>query len=233
MNICCLKHVSFEGPGSIAQWARSRGHDLKIVEVYLGGDFPELNSFDCLLVMGGPMNIYEDKKYPWLIPEKALIRQAIQSGKQVVGVCLGAQLIADALDVPVSRGHSSEIGWFAIERSADCPPEFALPERLRTCHWHGDTFALPAGARLLASSAAYPNQGFLYEDRILAWQCHLEATPDSLQALVHNCAEEITDGPYIMDADTLLSEPAETYASMQQFLFRQLDRLSEHPVHSS
>lgn len=225
MRICCLKHVPFEGPAAIADWATSRGHSLQTVEVYLDDALPALESFDMLLIMGGPMNIYEHTAHPWLLAEKALIRNAIEGHKQVVGICLGGQLSADALNAPVTRGDQVEIGWFDIERSPDFPTSVDLPQQLRVYHWHGDTFAIPDGAQRIACSAACPNQGFIYQNRVLAWQCHLETTPVSLNALIANCGDELTDGPTIMDAQTMEAEPAETYEAMQQVLFGLLDQL--------
>lgn len=225
MKIICLKHVPFEGPAAIADWASNRGHRLETVEVYLGEALPPVESFDMLLVMGGPMNIYQDAKYPWLVTEKALIRAAIGAGKLVVGICLGGQLIADAMGAPVTRGEDLEIGWFDIQRSPDCPTGFNIPETLRVYHWHGDTFAIPEGAHRIASSTACANQGFLYQDRVLALQCHLEATPDSQNALISHCADELIDGAYIMDTETMRAEPETTYRTMQQVLSSLLDRL--------
>ena len=225
MKITCLKHVSFEGPASIADWANQHGHTIETVEVYLNETLPTVDSFDMLLVMGGPMNIYQYEEHPWLVAEKALIGAAIQAGKRVVGICLGGQLIADVMGAPVTRGKQVEIGWFDIQRGLECPPNVVLPESLRVYHWHGDTFAIPKGAQRIASNATCENQGFVYENRVLAWQCHLETTPESLNALIENCADELTDGPTVMDAETMQSEPPETYATMQKVLFRLLNQL--------
>ena len=154
MKILCLKHIAFEGPGAIALWAQQRGHDLQIENVFQNARLPSSKTFDTLLVMGGPMNAYEDNKYPWLAKEKTYIRSAIVSGKHVIGICLGAQLIADALGALVTAAPEKEIGWFTIHHDAECPDAMQLADPLRALHWHGDTFALPAGARRLAYSAA-------------------------------------------------------------------------------
>jgi len=225
MNILCLKHVPFEGPASIAAWAATKDYALTEFPVYEGGELPELDSFDCLLVMGGPMNIYEEARYPWLEPEKTLIRSAIEAGKYVIGICLGGQLIADVLGAPVTQGKEAEIGWFPIQRAETCPNHLKLPEELRVFHWHGDTFAIPQGAVRLAGSFACRNQGFLYKERVLAWQCHLETTPESLQALAETCGDEIQPGKFTMNTATMTGEPADTYKRMQEVLFKLMDAL--------
>jgi lipoate-protein ligase B len=176
--------------------------------------------------MGGPMNIYEIEAHPWLIAEKALIVAAIHAGKYVIGICLGAQLIADALGATVNAGAQPEIGWYPIQAAADCPDWLALPSELQVMHWHGDQFELPAGATRIASSAVCANQGFLYGERVLAWQCHLETTPESLRALIDHSAEELKAGPSVMTPEALQAEPAETYTRMREVLFNILEGLT-------
>ncbi len=219
MKILCLKHVPFEGPGAIALWAQQRGHELVIKSVFQSEPLPPIESIDLLLVMGGPMNIYEHDTHPWLVDEKAYIRSAIDAGKQAVGICLGAQLIADVLGGQVTEGPQKEIGWFPIE--LDRPSA----QTLRVCHWHGDTFSIPAGAEHIARSEACAHQGYLYENRVLGLQCHLESTPESLALLIAACSDELVDGPTIQDAETMLAEPLQTYEAMQAVLFELLDGL--------
>ena len=225
MKILCLKHIAFEGPGTIALWAQQCGYELRIESVDQNKPLPALATFDVLLIMGGPMNVYQDAQYPWLETEKNYIRAAIDSGKYVIGICLGAQLIAHTLGAAISQGAHKEIGWFPIQPSADCPTAIQLPDELRVLHWHGDTFALPDGAHPIALSAACPNQGFLYQDRVLALQCHLEMTPQSLALLIAACSNELIDAPYIQTAEKMRTEPAATYERMQSVLFKTLDTL--------
>ena len=225
MKILCLKHIAFEGPGTIALWAQARGHELAIESVFQNRPLPSPETFDALLVMGGPMNIYEDVIYPWLTREKAYIRSAIAAGKHVIGVCLGAQLIAHVLGAKVTAGEHKEIGWFPIQPSANCPATLPLTGELRVLHWHGDTFEIPQGAHAIAHSAACANQGFLYRDRVLALQCHLEMTPQSLALLIAACSTELVDAPYIQDAATMQAESEATYEEMQAVLFEMLDAL--------
>ena len=159
MRLICLKHVPFEGPAAIADWARSRGHKLDCVDVYAGEPIPAPSELDLLFVMGGPMNIYEESRFPWLREEKKLIHAAIREGKGLVGVCLGAQLIADQLGAPVTRADETEIGWFSVKRRSDCPPDLPLPEELTAYHWHGDRFAIPRGADHILRERRLPGAG--------------------------------------------------------------------------
>ncbi len=226
MRLLCFKHVPFEGPAAFSEWAAQRGHELTSVEVYAGEALPGPEDYDLLLVMGGPMNIYEEAEHPWLAAEKAAIRAAIKTGKYLVGVCLGGQLIADQLGGPVSRGDASEIGWWQVYRQSDCPPGLPLPEELRVYHWHGDCFQLPPGARSLLASEACALQAFLFEDRILGFQCHLETTRESMEALIAACGDEIGSGPFVQDVATMQAEPESTYQRMQGVLFELLDTLT-------
>jgi GMP synthase-like glutamine amidotransferase len=228
MRIVCFKHVPFEGPAAFSNWAESRGHELKSVEVYRGDSLPSTQDYDMLLVMGGPMNIYQETQYPWLAAEKSAIREAIQAGKFAVGVCLGGQLIADVLGQPVTRGAEVEIGWFPIERAEDCPAALPLPESLRVYHWHGDTFEIPEGATRLFSSAGCLNQGFLFEERVLGLQCHLETTRESMSALIEACADEISEGRFTQSAEVMQAEPDGTFARMQSVLFALLDQMTRN-----
>jgi GMP synthase-like glutamine amidotransferase len=230
MRIQVLQHVPFEGPAGIAHWAAQHGHPLTIAHLYRGDPPPALDTFDRLVVMGGPMGIYDEQDHPWLAVEKAFLDRTIAAGKSIVGVCLGAQLLADRLGVRVSRNAHKEIGWFPIELTAEAlsDPVFGpLGPGLTVYHWHGDTFALPPGATHLARSAACAHQAFLHGGRVLGLQFHLETTAESLAALAANCAGEIVPGPYVQDAATMLAAAPADYARINAALFGILDRLPQ------
>ena len=226
MRIACFKHVSFEGPASIAGWASSRGHSLEEIDIFDGTELPKPDQFDMLLVMGGPMNIYQETEFPWLAGEKQAISDAVAEGKYIVGICLGAQLVADVLGGPVRRGNDVEIGWLPIRRSDFCPEQLPMPEEIRVYHWHGDTFTLPPESALIASSVGCANQIFLQKEQILGLQCHLETTPESVKALIGACSNEIVDGKYIQSAEEMLNEPNATFEQMHDALFAMLDHLT-------
>jgi len=199
---------------------------MDCIEVFRGASLPAPADYEMLVIMGGPMNIYQESIHPWLRAEKAMIRAAIQAGKYLVGVCLGSQLIADQLGSPVFRGEFAEIGWWPVARTRDCPQAFPCPQTLPVFHWHGDTFGLPVGARHLIASGGCASQGFLQGDRILGLQCHLEATPASVNALVDACGHEISEGLYCQTASAMRAEPQATYEAMHAVLFQQLDMLT-------
>jgi GMP synthase-like glutamine amidotransferase len=212
LRIHAVQHVPFEGLGHIAQWITAQEHPLTLTRLYAGETLPAPKDFDRLIIMGGPMNIYEDEQYPWLIQEKTLINQAIDSGKSIVGICLGAQLLADALGSPVFAGPEKEIGWWPIsltEAGKNTALLRDLPDRTTVFHWHGDTFDLPRGAVHLAESAACGQQAFLYDHRILGLQFHLESTPATVGEILTHCGHELVTGRYIQtEAEIVAASPA-------------------------
>jgi GMP synthase-like glutamine amidotransferase len=229
MRIQCLTHVPFEGPAGIADWAQARGHGIDVAPLYAGAVPPGPATYDWLVVMGGPMGVADEDAFPWLVPEKQAIRDAVGAGKTVVGICLGAQLIAEVLGGRVYRNAHREIGWMPIEltpEGLESPLVRFLPQSLQVLHWHGDTFDLPPGAVHLARSDACPHQAFLYDGRVLGLQFHLESTPTSVQDLVTQCAEELRPGPFVQSAERILSAGPEDYGRINGALFGVLDRLA-------
>ena len=228
MRIHYLQHVPFEGPAAIAGWAAERGYNLSSTALYAGEALPSPGDFDWLVIMGGPMGIYEEAEYPWLFKEKAFLDKAIGAGKTLIGVCLGAQLLADVLGARVYRLPDKEIGWFPITltEAAGSTKLFAfLPKSFDVFHWHGDTFDLPQGSVHLASSAACVNQAFLYDGRVLGLQFHMESTPSSVHEIVANCGSELVQGPYIQSVERFLAAGEDVYQRLHSALFGILDRL--------
>lgn len=179
MRVHWLQHAEHEDLGCIAPWLAAREAQVTMTALWRGDALPRVTDFDALIVMGGPMNIYEHDAHPWLVPEKQLIRAAIDAGHKVLGICLGSQLIADVAGGPVTRNAHSEIGWFDVSLNAEGrrEPLFAgWPDRFCAFHWHGDTFAIPPGATNLMSSEACAHQGFVVGDRVIGLQFHLEVT---------------------------------------------------------
>lgn len=216
LRAVCLMHEPFEGPGFFAEVLRDAGFGLRDIRVYAGDALPALEDFDFVLLMGGGMSVNDEAVLPWLAPEKAFIRSAIGAGKPVLGICLGAQLIASALGARVYRNAQKEIGWFPIEAvralgdriGASLDAAFPLSGPLEVFHWHGETFELPEGAELLAKSQACAHQAFRLGQRVCALQFHPEATPESVLALVGGCRSEIVHAPYIQpEADILAERP--------------------------
>jgi GMP synthase-like glutamine amidotransferase len=229
MRIHCLQHVPFEGPAAIADWAAKRGHSLVISRLYAGEALPSPDVFDWLLIMGGPMNIYQELQYPWLAAEKACIDQALAADKTLLGICLGAQLLADRLGSPVYAGPEREIGWWPLsltEAGRQSRLFGDLDEPLQAYHWHGDTFELPSGSVGLASSSACAQQAFLYDQRVLGLQFHFEVTADSMRRLIDHCGEDIVPGSYVQSAEQMLAAPPAVFERLHETLYCLLDRLA-------
>jgi GMP synthase-like glutamine amidotransferase len=207
MRIRCLQHVPFEGPAHLATIAREREMPLATTRLFAGEPLPGIGEFDLLAVMGGPMGVHDDAIYPWLADEKRMIESSIRAGKRVLGICLGAQLIADVLGARVFRNRHREIGWFPVRRAEEagaCAIGRSLPDRFHAFHWHGDTFDIPTGAIRIAESDACRNQGFVWKDRVAALQFHLEATPESVSALLDNCGDELDGSEFVQARDAIL-----------------------------
>jgi len=233
MRIHFIQHAPFEGIGSIADWAASRGHDVSGTPVYLEA-FPHPGEFEMLVVMGGPMNVYQEREFPWLAEEKRFIRAAIDEGKLVLGICLGAQLLADVLGGEVVRGEQPEIGWYPVELTVaggDSAVFRVLPTRFETLHWHGDTFTIPPEAVHTASSAVTPNQAFEYANgRVVALQFHLEATLGSWSELAQECADELSvPGTWVSSAGEMFLS-TERFERNNELLFDLLDAMAAHGV---
>lgn len=204
-----LQHVVFEGLGSMEPVLRKRGHQLTSTHLYKNQELSSVSEFDWLIVMGGPMGVYDEEKYAWLGAEKRFIKETIESGKIVLGICLGAQLIADVLGARIYENSHREIGWFNVRRSPDMDGTIlseVIPEEIEVFHWHSDTFDIPQNANVLAESEACQNQGFIWHDRVIGFQFHLETTFQSASALVENCGEELGDSQYVQTGKEILSD---------------------------
>ncbi len=182
-------HVAFEGPGVIESWAREKNHRLEYTRLYEGDSLPELKEVDMLVIMGGPMNVFDFHLHPWMQDE--------------------------------IEWHNLQflpaLGEFRICKN--------LPATRKVLHWHGDSFPIPEGAIRIASSTAFPNQGFIYKSKAIALQFHLEVTPESVRGLVENCGDELVPGPHIQTEKQILGETG-YYESNQQVMFQFLNYLS-------
>ena len=206
MKIHYLQHVPFEDVSYMGNWARENGIHFSRIRLYENDPYPPLSDVETLIIMGGPMGAGDDQIYPWLKSEKAYIRKAIQKNKIVVGVCLGAQLIAMVLGAKVYPNPHKEIGWFPVHKTPQAHNTSIgkiLPESFMAFHWHGDIFDIPKGAVHLAESKVCKNQAFVYLNRVIALQFHLESTQSSIESLIQNCRDELISAPYIQTADQI------------------------------
>jgi GMP synthase (glutamine-hydrolysing) len=206
MKIHYLQHVPFEDVAYMINWAKENGIFLGRIRLYENDPYPPLSDVEALIIMGGPMGTGDDQIYPWLKSEKAYIQEAIHNNKTVIGICLGAQLIVAVLGAEVYPNSHKEIGWFPVyttPQSHNTSLGKILPERFTAFHWHGDTFAIPDGAVRLAESRVCKNQAFVYRERVIALQFHLESIESSVESLIQHCGNELTSAPYIQTEDQI------------------------------
>lgn len=185
MRVLILQHHPEEGPGSLGEFLLGKGADLATVHAYKGEQPPAgPEGFAALVSMGGPMNVYEEDKYPWLAPENRLLAKSAHAGLPILGICLGAQLLAKALEAKVVRSPQEEIGWYDAELTAvaEADPLLAgVAPKVPVMQWHGDMFQVPEGGRLLATGQPCPHQAFGWKNAY-GLQFHVEVTPEILKA---------------------------------------------------
>ena len=214
-----LQHVPFEGPGSIRSWLQAAGYDVTHTRLFEAADFPDAKIIDLLVIMGGPMSVNDEDEFPWLVAEKEFIRKVIGLGKPVLGICLGAQLIASAMGARVFPNPVKEIGWFPIYGVvAGDGSVFRFPAAQTVFHWHGETFDLPSGAKRLAGSEGCENQAFQLGESVIGLQFHLETTPESAREIVSHCRAELIPGRYIQTEEEILSASSNRYQSIHQHM---------------
>ncbi|HEY0257266.1 MAG TPA: type 1 glutamine amidotransferase [Candidatus Methylacidiphilales bacterium] len=224
MNIAVLQHAAFEGPGEIAAWAEHHGHSVRVHHLYRGDALPPADAFDLLVVMGGEMNIYQYRDWPWLKAESAFIKSTLAQGKRGLGICLGAQLIADALGAQVVQNPMIELGWLPITWTNEARSAFPdVPANSTVLHWHGDTFGLPPGAIRLAASEGCAEQGFLIPNQCLGLQFHIEVDSTLVQEYVKGQGEWPT-GPHAQTPEAILAKAASYCDQNRKLLHGMLDQ---------
>jgi GMP synthase-like glutamine amidotransferase len=216
LRLRVFQHVPHEGLGSLESYFVARGAEIAYTRLFTGELPPSRDAFDFLIVLGGPMNVDDEALYPWLAPEKAAIRAALDAGKPVLGLCLGAQLMAVALGGKVTRNLHREIGWWPVERLAEAKGNWAaqcFPASFTAFHWHGDTFSIPAGATSLFCSEGCAHQGFAWGDHAVALQFHPEITADAINAWIAAAeaegGAELRSSAYVQDGATMQREAAD------------------------
>lgn len=184
----CLQHLPNEGPGHAADWLAAHGHSLTFTHLFAPDPvFPAMAEFDGLLVLGGAMSVYDEAAFPWLIAEKAFLREVLRAGKLTLAICLGAQLVAQALGGEVRPNPDPEIGFWTVRFSAkslEHPLLRGWPEKAAVLHWHVDTFTVPPGAMRVGMSAGCATQGFVWGDGTIGLQFHPEMTVEMVGQLL-------------------------------------------------
>jgi GMP synthase-like glutamine amidotransferase len=238
MKIIVLQHVPFEGPAAIQDWADRNNHTLERICCPDNANYPAIDSFDCLIIMGGPMSVND--QLPWMTAELAFIRECIDAEQYIIGICLGAQLIAQAIGGSILKNSVREIGWLpvqAVKHPSASSSAHAhdhhwvsniLPEQFTPLHWHGDTFTLPATASVILSSEGCAHQAFILGQHVLGLQFHLEFDTATASRVATECADELADGgPYVQSAETILHQP-DNFKQANALLFKLLDALQQH-----
>jgi len=193
MNVLIIKHVEIEGPGLIEDCLRQQRITYQILSLEPSLPLPKLDNLSHIVILGGPMNVYEEYRYPFLKDEDLFIKEAIQRGKSVLGICLGAQLIAKALGAKVFKAPIKEIGWYdvSLTKIGSEDPLFSnLPKTFPVFQWHEDTFEIPTAGKLIATSNSIPHQAFRYGDNAFGLQFHLEVTREMITEWIKTYEEE-------------------------------------------
>ncbi len=208
MRLHYFQHEPFESPFIIEEWAVKNSIVLSSTHFYKESALPNLNEIDWLVIMGGSMSINDEGEYPWLAEEKEFVLQAIKTDKTVIGICLGAQIIANVLGSEVFPNSYKEIGWFPVTWQNEA---FSLggfkdfPKEMMVMHWHRETFDLPQGSILLASSEACQNQAFVYNQKVLGLQFHMEFNEAAIDGMLSNCDSELVSDRYIQSKQEIIS----------------------------
>ena len=226
LRIHCLFHSPLGGEIHLPAWAANRGYELLESLVPETPSLPTPQRADCLVVLGGPMSAWDEKAHPWLTREMQAMEAFMAAGQPVLGICLGAQLLARILGARLYRGSCSEIGWFPVNATPEArnhPIGEVMPDRFEAFLWHGDTFDIPEGAVHLAESAAFPNQAFAL-GQVLALQFHLEARPDWVKRLSLRDADQLEISDTVQSAEAMLAVPEETFRENNLIMERLLDR---------
>jgi len=184
MNILIIKHIDIEGPGLIEYYLNQEKIPYRILNLEANSRLPKIDDLSHVILLGGPMNVYEEDQYPFLREEDLFIKEAIQRGKVVLGICLGAQLIAKALGAKVFKAPVKEIGWYDVSLTGigSIDPIFSkLPDTFSVFQWHEDTFEIPHAGKLIATSSSVPNQAIRYGENTYGLQFHLEVTEEMIK----------------------------------------------------
>jgi GMP synthase-like glutamine amidotransferase len=220
-KVLVFRHVSHEGLGSIEPYLKELQVPIDYRNLFLNDPIPDSPSdYDFVISMGGPMNVDETEKFPFLLKERAFIAQAIGNGIPVLGICLGAQMIARALKARVYAGPKKEIGWYPIRFTKEALTDPLLGEVAHSepmvFHWHGDTFDLPEGAVLLASTDLFRHQAFRFGSHVYAFQFHIEVTPDMIKEWILKGEEELNSVKPPVSKSTILDSTSKYEAPLKR-----------------
>jgi GMP synthase-like glutamine amidotransferase len=226
MRIHCLQHVPWHGRAYLPLWAAAAGHDWQVTLVPEADRLPAPEDFDALVIMGGPMSLREQAKYPWLIAEQRLLEEVLRREQPFLGICLGAQMLAAVHGAPVRLGRHSEIGWYPLKVTDEAKDTWlgdVLPDGLETFFWHDDVFETPADAVRIAGTEASPHQAFV-TGAALGLQFHLEVTPEWAAHLAKRDAVQLVPSRFVQSATDILGRPNSSYDANNAVMSALLDR---------
>lgn len=223
-----LQHAAYQGLGSIENWLERHEALVSGTRLFAGEPLPAVSACDWVISLGGPMSVSDEAAHPWLAAEQAFLREAMAAGRVVIGLGLGAQLLAAALGARVRKNPEPEIGWFPVQGEATPPPAddplTPFPAVTLVFHWHRETFELPPGARLIASSLACRHQAFRMGPRVLGLQFHPEMTPAGAAALIAESGD-LPPGEFVQRPGEMLADPAR-FGAANALMDHWLDRLA-------
>ena len=226
MRIHCFQHIPWHGRAFIPSWAAGAGHDWQVTLVPEADRLPRPESFDALIIMGGPMSLRERDQHPWLLAEQRLLEDVLRRGQPFLGICLGAQMLAAVHGAAVRRGRHSEIGWYPLQLTDEGRDTWLgdiLPDGLETFFWHDDVFETPTDAVRIAGTEASPHQAFV-AGTALGLQFHLEVTSEWAAHLARRDAVQLVPSRYVQSAIDILGRPASSYEQNNAVMAALLER---------
>ena len=233
LRVHYFQHIAGEGFGSCYDYLKAHQAKITATEFFaLPVDLslelealPDIDEVDLLIIMGGTMSVNDEANYPWLKLEKRWLRRYLSAGKPAIGLCLGAQLIANALGASVSRNQHQELGWMDVGRVSHIPENyFQIPEKINIMQWHSETFEIPRGGVRLAQNNVCQNQMYQIGRNVLGFQFHPEMTPHALQLLIENEEDSaVFNGEYVQPIAELKKTIKSKFEQGNQLLNRAIE----------
>lgn len=233
LKVHYFQHIAGEGFGSCYEYLKAQGAEITATEFFaLPTDFeldidalPSVKEVDLLIIMGGVMSVNDEANFPWLKIEKRWIRRYLAESKPAIGLCLGGQMIANALGANVHRHHTQELGWTKVYKSHPTPQDcFQIPSEIQVMQWHSETFDIPKGAVRLAENSVCSNQLYQIGKNVLGFQFHPEITPNILEVFIEHEEDELVfSGEYVQSLDQLRQSKKQDFMMGNQLLNRAID----------
>ncbi len=221
MHIQIIIHASFEKPGSILNWILKNNHTYTVTAPYKGESLSENNSYDFLIIMGGPQSPTHFIEYPYLKDEILFTQNAIQKNKPILGICLGAQIIGEALGAKTMRSPNKEVGAFPISLTQEGmhDPIFKnFPKQFDVMHWHNDMPGLSDNAVIIAESEGCPRQVVRYDEKIYGLQCHFEMTRELVDGMLNHCENDLNPSRYTQASEKMILTDFESINKKLDFI---------------